>query len=288
MAIIKKDGFDFFTDLKGNPDSIILKYSYLSDVISYIKENRIISVSLAYFLSGDIQNLNFLKEVSFIEKFSINDPMNLDIADLYALENLKYLTISVTDKKQYLDYTQFKNLEYLSIDWYNHFPDLTENINLKELSIWKFRPKHKSFDGLKLPLDLENFQITESNVLNFNGLNLRNLISFEGHYCSKLENFEGLEGISNNLNILVLDYCRKLVDYEKLDTCKDLQKLILGNCGDIPSLSWLKSLHKVKHFSFWNTKLIDGDVSPCFGIDYVSFKNSKSYNYKEEEFKLSK
>jgi hypothetical protein len=98
-----------------------------------------------------------------------------------------------------------------------------------------------------------------------------------------LKTVKGIIDFSSNLQVLTLDYCRKLDDYEELLFCKNLRKIILGNCGDISSLNWLKELKNVEHFSFWGTKLIDGNISPCLGIDYVSFKNSKRYNYKMEE-----
>lgn len=137
---------------------------------------------------------------------------------------------------------------------------------------------------MSLPKSIERLKITQSNILSLQGLELDNLKEFEGHYCSSLVTVHGIEKFSKNLNILILDYCRKLKDYEELGQVYNLKKLILGDCGDIPNLQWLQNLKKLKHFSFWNTKLIDGDTSPCICIDYVSFKNAKHYNFKEEYF----
>jgi hypothetical protein len=187
-----------------------------------------------------------------------------------------------------LDYSKFSKLEILSIDWYNNFPDLSKNENLKELSVWKFRPKSKGLAELSLPKSLEKLHITESNILSLAGLELNNLREFEGHYCNALETVRGIDNFSNSLNVLILDYCRKLTSYEDLRYAKNLNKLILGDCGDIQNIKWLKDLKNMKHFSFWNTKLIDGDTSPCIGIDYVSFKNQKHYNYKKEDLKNNK
>lgn len=227
--------------------------------------------------------MDFLKEVDFIEKISI-DNTNVDCTGLYYLNNLKYIIITVKNKKQFIEYSRFKHLEYLSIDWYSKFPDLSKNNKLKELIIWKFKPKSKSFSELKIPKSLERFEITESNVKSLQDLDLPNLKKFEGHYCNEMGNFEGIENNSQYLEVLILSFCKKLNNYDLLKKCLSLEKLILGNCGEIQTLKWLNNLKNIRHFSFWNTKLADGDTSPCFGIDYVSFKNEKHYNHKMEEF----
>lgn len=255
----------------------------LTEEIEYINDNKIISISIN---SDIVKDLDFLKNLDFIEEIYLNK-FDIDYSGLYFLKNLKKITINIHDSKSKpnIDYSQFKKLEYLSLDWYNKELVLSSNSKLKTLFIWKFKPKNKSFSFISLPKSLEKIHITESNIQNFDGLNLPKLKSFEGHYCSQLSSLEGLENICENLETLTLDYCRKLIQYKELKNCLNLEKLILGDCGDIPNLNWIKPLKKLKHFSFYNTKLIDGNVSSCFGIDYVSFKNSKHYNHKIEEFR---
>ena len=218
-----------------------------------------------------------------IEKISLDD-LDINYSGLYHLENLKNLTLSVKNNTQHLDFSKFSKLEILSIDWYQKFPNLTQTNRLKELYMWKFRPKTQSLSALQLPNSLEVLHITQSNIRTFNGLILPNLKNFGAYYCNAVESVEGIDKISKVLQTLILEYSHKLTSYDRLKLCKELEKIIIVDCGDIPNLLWLRELKKVKHFSFWNTKLNDGDTAPCFGIDYVSFKNAKHYNHKEEEF----
>jgi hypothetical protein len=287
MAIITLDGFDFIDDINGNAEAMIVKGDSLVDEINYLKSKNIKSIYLTYFKSKKIDNLEFLKELTFIEKVNFND-LDIGYTELYFLKNLKNITLSIKNKSQHLDFSRFPKLEILSIDWYNEFSDLSKNKNLKELSIWKFKPKTKSLAELSLPDGLEKLQISDSNILSLEGLKLNNLREFEVHYCNSLKTLNGIDKFSNKLNILILDHCRKLTSYEDLRFAGNLRKLILSDSGDIPNIHWLKDLKNIKHFSFWNTKLIDGDTSPCFGIDYITFKNQKHYNYKEEEFRIKK
>jgi hypothetical protein len=283
MATIIQDDFEFYEE-PNNHKIFILKGFKLTEELNYIKNKKILSVSLDNSHLQSFTELSFLKEIDFIEEIRMENPL-LDYSGIYVLKQLKKMTINVEKGKPNLDYSKFKHLEYLSIDWYAKFPDLSQNMNLKELIIWKFRPNSKSLKELKLPENLESLEITESNIINFEGLNIPNLKKLEGHYCSKLESLLGIENLSHSLTTLILDYCGKLIQYDSLNNCKKLQKIILGDCGDLPTLDWLIDLKNVKHFSFWNTKLKDGNVNPCFGIDYVSFKNSKIYNHKIEEFR---
>ena len=277
MAIFKKDGFDFFDGFFSEPVFNLDNSNFVEKLI-YLKKHRIKNVSL----DNTLIDFSFLEEINFLEEVYISN--NIIVSDFYTLKNLKRIVVNIAKDKPNLDYSNFSKLEYLSIDWYLQFPDLSNNTNLKELVIWKFKPKAKSFSELKLPKELENFEITESNVVNFEGLNLQKIKKLELSYCNALESLESLNQVNFNLEVLVLESCKKLINYDNLGNFKNLRKIILSNCGDIPNLKWLLKLKKVNHFSFWNTKLIDGDTSPCSYIDFVSFKNAKHYSHKEEEF----
>ncbi len=275
MAEFIKDGFSFFDGFFGEPVFNICDLD--QGKITYLLASRIKNVSI----DKTLINCDFLEKLDFIEEIYISD--SICLKGMYHLKNLKRIVMNIENKNCLIDFSCFQKLEVLSIDWYNNFADLSKNENLKELSIWKFKPKSKSLAELSLPKNLEKLYITESNILSLEGLVHDNLKEFEGHYCNALETVKGIENFSKNLNVLILEYCRKLTSYEDLSYSKSLKKLILCNCGDIPNIKWLKDLIRIKHFSFWNTKLIDGDTSPCFGIDYVSFRDLKHYNYKEED-----
>jgi len=277
MAKFIKDSFVFFEGFYSE-EVFNLDNSDLEKKIDYIITNKIKSISIDITLI----EFDFLKKIDFIEGVYVSE--NIILENFYTLKNLKRIVFNIKKKKLEINFSKFPKMELLSIDWHKDFPDLSKNENLKDLSIWNFKPKSKSFSELSLPKNLEKLQITESNILNLEGLVLGNLKELHAHHCNSLETVKGIENFSDKLTILVLDYCKKLFEYDDLKYPKYLEKLILGDCGDIPNLNWLKNLKNLKHFSFWNTKLIDGNTSPCFGINYVCFKNQKYYNCKEEEF----
>lgn len=282
MATLQKDGYTFYEGFFGEPVLGFNKEDDLNSKIKYVLENKIKRVSF----DSSIESFDFLSDIDFIEEVYLSKCNTKDYSKIHEISNLKRLVVNLDRGEPNLDYTKFKHLEYLSIDWYSNFPDLSQNYKLKDLLIWKFKPKQKSFNVLSLPVNLEYLHVTESNVLNLEGIvNVPNIKHIECHYCGKIESLKGVSNLSGNLEVLVLDYCKKLIDYEELKECVGLNKLVLGDCGPIPNLKWLSALSSLSHFSFWNTELLDGDTNPCFGIDYISFKNRRNYNHKIEEFR---
>ncbi|EJL74391.1 hypothetical protein [Chryseobacterium populi] len=285
MAEIIKDGFTFYDRFKKEaifsfaPDN----RADIQRSIEYIKKNKVKYISLSEKLLEKVDNLDFLGDMDFIEEIYISK-YDMDFSGIYKLKNLKALSVIYQKVTPTIDYSRFEKLEDLSIDWYNKEIDLSENKNLKKLIIWKFKPKNKSFSYIKLPQSIESLEVTESNIHNLEGLELANLKHFEGHYCTKLTSLSGLKESADHLQSLTLSSCGSLVNYQELEHCKNLEKIILTRCGEMQSLSWLKNLKKVSHISFLHTKVIDGDIRYCLGIKYVAFTNSRHYNYKMEQF----
>lgn len=277
MSKFVRDGFAFFDGFFGEP-VFILEGKEIEKEVSYILTNKIKCVSLTKIL----EDFSFLSKIPFLEEVYLS--RNIDNQWICSLKEIRRLVVNIEKGEPDLDYSEFPKLEVLSMDWYSRFPDLSNNETLRKLSIWKYKPKSKSLSELSLPKGLEHLHITESNISNLEGLEGLNLKIFEAHYCKSLESIEGVKSWREPLETLILDYCKKLSNYEELSYCKNLSKIILGDCGDIPTLKWLIPLKNVKYFSFWGTKLIDGDTSPCSGIDFVNFKNLKHYNNKKEVF----
>lgn len=283
MAIITKDNFDFIDDITGNPEAIILKGEDLAEEIRYIIDNKITSIYLTHFKSKAIANLDFLKEINFIEKININD-LDIDYSGLYHLDGLKKAILSIKNKKQYLDYSRFKNLVDLSLDWYPQFPNFSKNKKLKFLTIWKYKPQSKNFIGLVGLAELQFLKITQSNIESIKGIEtLNNLLEFQGYYLPKLKSLHGIELLSKSLKILVLEKCKNLMKYQSdLEVLNRLEKLILTDCGELNNLEFINKLNNLKFFTFFNTTVKGGDLSPLRRrkFEYLGFDDKKNYSDK--------
>jgi hypothetical protein len=285
MAIIIIDGFEFYEGsyLDKNPYKnpiFNLTEPDIENKIKYLIENKIKKVSI----STNFRELEFLNEMSFIEYITIGNSFYLD--KLTILKNLKHLSINNGNRNLNLDLSKLITLEFFSIDWVNKFPNLKSNIFLKELEIWKFKPKSKSIIGILLPKSLENFHITETNIINFEGLEETNLNKLEAYYCNNLTSLKGLSAVKSTLKTVQIENAKNLKDFDDLWACENIERLILVNCGIIPTLNKLKNLKNLKMFTFNKTTVEDGNLAPLKNIDYIYFKNEKHYNMKLKDFNM--
>jgi hypothetical protein len=283
MAIIKIDGFDFFDDLEGNPKSLILNQNQLEEQIQFVISEQIKSIALSYWYSKGINSLEFLINIPNIQNISISD-MDLDYTPLSHLVNLKSAVLDITKKFQMIDFECFDKLEELSIDWFEGFIKQGNFKKLKKLTLRKFKLKPETKEIDFLPDSINSIEITESNINSFSGLKKNNLNQLEAYYCPKLVALSGLQEIKESLKILIIENAKNLLDFEDLWECENLEKIILTNCGTIPSLKNLPKLKKLKMFTFYNTTIEDGDLTNLFNVEYVYFKNQKHYNHKYKEF----
>jgi len=104
------------------------------------------------------------------------------------------------------------------------------------------------------------------------------LQKLELNNVSSLEIIDEIEKNSTSIKSLRFDSCKKIKNFEYVSNLKELEVLGLNNCGDIPIIQFIKGLPKLKNLTFVNTSIIDGDISPCIGLDYVSFSDKKHYS----------
>jgi len=233
MEFQRIDGFKIMPNKDGY--LLAVESDKLEECMEYALEKNITKISIHSYDGYTLENVSFLRRYNFFKELSITDD-KINIADVHSLKKLEYLSLS--NGQQSIDFSAFPNLKECSIDWNTRILILSEAKNLRKLKIWKYKPKSKSFIELNGLSALESLAITESNIESFVDIgNMKNIHSFEGHYLSKLERLKGIEALAQNLKILILDFCKKLNKYEEsLEELKMLQKLILGNCGEIESI----------------------------------------------------
>jgi hypothetical protein len=90
--------------------------------------------------------------------------------------------------------------------------------------------------------------------------------------------------LSQSIETLFIESCKKITDYEILGNLKFLKKLRISDSGEIQSLSFIKQLKDLDFLSFWGTKVLDGDISHCEGIKFVGFDDKRHYNRKSKDF----
>lgn len=278
MDIVDINGFKFRADKKGIY-SLILEGYDLPEELRQLDMNQICRIETnRLFHQGRITNLDFLKNYPEIKGVWVCDDC-LDCSGLYYLDSLEELGGEVT----HIDYSRFPALKSLRVSWWKGFPDLSRNKELKHLMLRSFNPKSRSLTELSLPDDIAFFELDFSNISDLTGLPA-GVVDLELAYCRNLQGLRGLERSRQTLRSFIVQNCRALSDYGVLEECLKLEKIILDKCGELPSISWTEKLEELKHFTFADTHVADGNLDPLFRIPYIYFTNSRDYNHRMKDF----
>ena len=112
--------------------------------------------------------------------------------------------------------------------------------------------------------------------------NLSELRELELTYLSKLTDIDELIHLKK-LKVLSFEACKN-VDFTSISKIKNLEKLLMINCGELPSLQFIEDLPKLKFLVFNKTNVVDGDLSYCERLEYVGFDNKRHYTHKMSDF----
>ena len=200
------------TEDLGLTHSLGIESNILNDCVNEIKRRDIRGVFGSSCFGFQEENLDFLYKTPDLEQVWFWEINIKDIEGLYELKKLRYFGIQ--DKRAAIDFSQFKDLE--SVVWTPRPKDrgLESLLNLRQLDIWRFKNKDKSYEALQLSESLEKLDINWSNPTSLEGFpHLPNLRELQIHYCRNLISIDGIGDIAPNLERLIITRCPNLVDY---------------------------------------------------------------------------
>jgi hypothetical protein len=257
----------------------------IEDIIKKIYKHDVRTIVIKTYEGYKLKNLNWLKNCPFINKvhlFCYED--NFDMSGLHFLKELELLNLNVTAKKisSEIDFKNFSRLKNCSIDWNSKMKNLFMCKSIERLHLRKF--KANDLSQMKNLTSLKELLLNNSSIVTLLGIENLGITNLELSYLKKLESIKGIDCLRDTLLTLEIENCSKIERINGFESLYALNKLGLNNCKEIESLKPIENLKKLKWLDFWgNTKISDGDMSPCIGIDKVAFENRKHYNYKNEE-----
>lgn len=226
------------------------------------------------------QNLNFLKDFSFIEGLQIDADVD-NIEGINSLKELRFLLLGQNMTKKEIHFDNFKYLEYCILDWNKNKTSILKAESLLKLSIY-------NFSGVNLnefyPLiNLTNLFLSKSKLTDFGGIEfLINLKKLEVYYLSRLERIESIKDSSKILVEVCFNNCKKIKDHQNISSVKSLDTLWFNYCSDIKNLKFLQEMN-LKEFRFVGTNIIDGDLSYCKKIPRTIFSDKKHFSHTFKE-----
>ncbi|MGH2317780.1 hypothetical protein ACRC6Q_08420 [Planococcus sp. SE5232] len=259
--------------------TVLIGKNNVQESILYIQTHQIKSAEITY--SYEESQIDFLSECPTIESFSLEGPNVKNLSGLYHLKGLKSLSINDTAPSLVIDFSQLTTLEEI----YGTLPPkavaIGSLINLKKMQVWGYKSKEKNLKEFTDLKALEDLELISSNITSLEGIQgLKKLIRLGLFRMRTLMDISTIQHLPENLKDLEIESAKKIEDFSPIGKVWSLEDLALNNCGMIPSIRFIKHLPHLESMKFWDSTVVDGDVSPCLELEYVYFTNKKHYSHK--------
>lgn len=267
--------------IKNNEEgtTVFIDKDNVQESVQYIQIHQIKRVEVTY--DYEESQIDFLSECPTVEFLSLEGSSVKDISGIYYLKTLKALVINDTSRSLAVDFSRLTSLESIIGTLPPKAVEIGSLINLKKLLIWDYKPKGKNLKEIADLKALEDIDITNSNITSLEGIQgltkVRNLALFR---MRALTNIEAIQHLSENLTSLQIEGAKNVQDFSSIRNVQSLEYLTLNNCGMIPSIRFIRQLPHLKGIQFWDSTIVDGDVSPCIELEYIHFTNKKHYSHR--------
>lgn len=201
-------------DLQGGC-SLGIESDCLPDCVAEVQRRKISGVFGSPGFGFREDNLNFLGDLPDLERVWFWDIDLKDIDGLYRLKKLSHF--GVQRKRVAIDFSRFSNLK--NMVWHPQRGDSGVNqlSNLRNLDLWRFKPREKSYKALQLPSGLEKLEINWSNPADLEGMPvLPKLRELQFHYCRNMVGIDRIAEIAPNLKRLIVTRCPNLAEFESV------------------------------------------------------------------------
>jgi Leucine-rich repeat (LRR) protein len=262
----------------------ILKGEWHSSMADVMRRENISAMMVSGYAGWNGANLDFLREIPFLERLSliVLNPVNID--GIYFLRHLKDFSIGYNKKR--IDFVQFPSLERVSLSWSIGYESLFECKSLKDVAIARL-PE----DRLPSLSHLANVESLALSLGRFSDLQtlpeLPRLVRLSLIVCNRLQHLKGLES-SPNLRVLWIEQAKSLIDIDAVAFLQTLRTLVLRDCRQVKSIKALAGLPDLESVSFSaTTDIRDGDLSPLESLPRLKnadFKDRRHYSKKNIDF----
>lgn len=261
-------------------DIICIESDRIEECMDYCMEKDVDGIYLSQIYGYRLSDIQFLKDYLQIKGLVISDNCSVDISGIEELKNLKFISFAKT--KQSLDCSVFPDLEEIRNEWHPKLK-ITENCRkLKHLYLQKYNPKCKDISELPYLESIEYLGIAQSTITSTNGIGKYDKLNdLELYYMTKLEKLCDMESLK--LERLSICNSKKIRNHEYVTILKSLQELKYNDCGEMPSISFIKDMPSLKDFRFVGTNVLDGDMIPCLGLEGCAFTSKRHFSHTYEQ-----
>jgi hypothetical protein len=262
----------------------------LEEYLKYYKSKDCdtIGIAVSRFHGYKLDDLNFLSSIPQLKALYLQDSIP-GISTIQSLNELQWLLLP--ESKQKLDLSNFPKLEVIRGSWNSKLKNLSSCNSLHTISLSKYNPINKDIREFSYLSKLEELEINQSTIECLKGVEkIANLRSLEVSYMPRLQDISSISGLKCSLEKLRFRNCKKVASFEVIDELEHLKELGINNCGDVTSIKFIEYLKRLEHFSFVNTNVVNGDLSPCLklkNLRHVGFLDKRHYSHKLSEIEAN-
>lgn len=255
----------------GNKDEMLAKF----------RPKGAFGVYSGLWISG-IADLSFLQEFPDLRYLEVVDQKRVDTRQLECLRNLRGLRIDTPGAG--IDFSWFPELELFVGDWHVDNCNIGHCRELRTLRLRQFKPQSADLSDFADVTRLESLDIVKTDISSLSGVKtLEDLRYLEIAYAPKLTSLDSLSVGDCGIREISFESVKKVSSYKPIASLPYLRRLKLFSCAPMPDLKWTKGMNRLDSFSFVETNVENGDLSPLLDLPrlrYVGTMDKKHYNYK--------
>lgn len=237
------------------------------------------------FTISGISDLSFLKDFPDLLYLEIDGhKQRINPRALDGLANLRGLKIS--DASGGIDFRCFPELEHFWGDWHPEHRNIGTCRELRRLNVWHFNPPSRDLAELAGLVRLEDLGLVQTNIASLASIEALEDVRYL--QIARAPKLESLDALSGHESIREMDFetLKGIKSYEPITAIHKLRRLMLFKGAPMPNLKWMAGLKHLDFFSFVETNVVDGDLSPLLRLPClrsVGTMDKKHYSHTSDE-----
>ena len=232
-----------------------------------------------------LDNLEFLREYPLLLYLEAENVSAKGLRCIESLSNLRGLRLD--SPKAELDFSCFPQLEEFNGDWHRENTGIGNCGELRKLHAFGFRSTKPGLSSLADCVRLERLNLVRPGITSLGDIDaLEDLRYLSIAYAPKIVDLTPLAASMVNLRELDLTNLKNISDYAPLARIRRLRRLHLFKCAPMADLAWTAGMEYLDFFSFVETKVLNGDLSPLLSLPllrYAGAGNRRDYSHTDDE-----
>lgn len=256
-------------------EAVAIRFDQIEEGLTFMKEKGIKSLAInSAWGWKNKKPISFLKDHPWIEGVSLVED-DLEISVINELHKLKVLLLSGDKYKGELDFGNFPDLRVFRGKWdVKRYARLNRCIECQEININKF--PWENFEEIRSLNKLEKIELNYGRLQNLNGIeNYKMLKDLNIYSQPELLSLTGLQSLSECLEILAIQKCKNIREYDQIGELKGLKALLLSESSPIGSVGFIHDMRNLERV-YLGLEILDKDPSPLKERGF-EFKRSKNY-----------